>query len=62
MIEWRKSTRSDQGQADSCVELAQLPGAVGIRDSKNPAKPHLTVARETLKTFFTRIRSGELDR
>ncbi|HEX8347718.1 MAG TPA: DUF397 domain-containing protein, partial [Actinoplanes sp.] len=36
---WRKSTRSDNG-GSSCVEVARnLPGVVGIRDSKDPAGP-----------------------
>ncbi|WP_433479734.1 DUF397 domain-containing protein [Spirillospora sp. CA-142024] len=43
MIKWRKAHQSgDQG--DACVELARLPGAVAVRDSKDPDGPklHLT--------------------
>ncbi|WP_075899842.1 DUF397 domain-containing protein [Actinomadura sp. CNU-125] len=35
LIKWRKSSRSDS-QGDACVELAALPGGVGLRDSKDP--------------------------
>lgn len=41
---WRKSTRSG-GQSGQCVEIASLPGIVGIRDSKNTAGPKLAVSR-----------------
>jgi hypothetical protein len=43
---WRKSTHS--GSAGECVELASASAAIGIRDSKNPAAPHLTVSRTAL--------------
>lgn len=36
---WRKSTRSgDQG---ACVEMAAIPLAVAVRDSKDPGGPVL---------------------
>lgn len=62
MTVWRKSSHSGQVDTADCVELAQLDGTVGIRDSKHPADPHLSVDRETLWALFNRIRSGELDR
>jgi len=56
---WRKSERSNQ--QGSCVELADLHTAVGVRDSKDPAGPHLTFTRGQVADLATRIRKGELD-
>jgi hypothetical protein len=41
---WRKSTHSG-GNSGQCVEVASMPFAVGIRDSKNPAGPSLAFSR-----------------
>ncbi|MCM1020486.1 DUF397 domain-containing protein, partial [Micromonospora sp. XM-20-01] len=39
---WRKSTRSS-GNGGDCVEVADnLPGVVGVRDSKDRQGPALT--------------------
>ncbi|MFI7574496.1 DUF397 domain-containing protein [Micromonospora sp. NPDC049497] len=47
---WRKSTRSGNGE---CVEVADnLPGVVGVRDSKDPAGPVLTFARGSWRVFL----------
>ncbi|SEF86576.1 protein of unknown function [Thermomonospora echinospora] len=59
-IEWRKSSYSDAGSGD-CVELATLPGVVGIRDSKNPAAGHLQVGRRHLAALFTEVKTGRHD-
>ena len=39
--DWRKSTRSSD--TATCVEVAFAGPAVGIRDSKNPTGPILTL-------------------
>jgi hypothetical protein len=57
---WRKSSYSGSGQSD-CVELALSDGAVGIRDSKNPQTPHISVGREALANLLTQIKAGKLD-
>ncbi|RKS79381.1 uncharacterized protein DUF397 [Actinomadura pelletieri DSM 43383] len=62
-IEWRKSSRSGAGggTAGDCVELASLNGKIGIRDSKNPRKGHLTVGRDVLRDLVNEIKTGDLD-
>ncbi|MCX5049863.1 MULTISPECIES: DUF397 domain-containing protein [unclassified Streptomyces] len=41
-MNWRKSTYSDGGEGDTCVEVAPLPTRIAIRDSKAPARATLT--------------------
>ncbi|MEU8802142.1 DUF397 domain-containing protein [Spirillospora sp. NPDC048819] len=45
---WRKSTHSGSNGGD-CVELARLPDAVAVRDSKDPDGPVLLVTGATLR-------------
>jgi hypothetical protein len=59
---WRKSSHSGVQQGD-CVEVADLgSGLVGIRDSKHPDLPHLTVTSAALGGLVTWIRSTEHSR
>ncbi|MEU8260899.1 DUF397 domain-containing protein [Micromonospora sp. NPDC048999] len=49
---WRKSRRS--AQTNDCVEVAtNLPGVVGVRDSKDPAGPVLTFDPYAWRVFVT---------
>jgi hypothetical protein len=56
---WRKSSfSSDSGQ---CVEVASnVPGIVGVRDSKNPAGPALIFTPGEWSTFLTGVKGGDL--
>jgi hypothetical protein len=57
---WRKSSRSDT-QGNNCVELAQLnAGAIGIRDSKNPAGGHVSLTNTQFATLLADIKAGDL--
>lgn len=56
---WRKSSRSNQEGA--CVEVADLHTTVGVRDSKDPAGPHLTFSRDAVADLAARIRKGDLE-
>ncbi|MDX3732459.1 DUF397 domain-containing protein [Streptomyces caniscabiei] len=48
---WFKSSySSDQG--DDCVEVAPLPSAVRVRDSKRPAGPALTLSHAAWGPFI----------
>ncbi|MEU7981911.1 DUF397 domain-containing protein [Micromonospora sp. NPDC049081] len=52
---WRKSTRSNAG--GNCVEVADnMPGIVGLRDSKDPTGPVLTFAPRAWTRFLTSIK------
>jgi hypothetical protein len=55
---WRKPSRSNGGQQNSCVEVARgLRGVVAVRDSKDPNGPVLTVAPSAWAGFTARLRS-----
>ena len=59
---WRKSSRSGSSNVNlDCVEVAALPGAVGVRDSKNPIAGHQTVSREAFAGLVKRIKADGLD-
>ncbi|WP_422735310.1 DUF397 domain-containing protein [Micromonospora sp. WMMD729] len=48
---WRKSTRSGSSGGD-CVEVADnLPGIVGVRDSKDPDGPALVFGPASWRAF-----------
>ncbi|TMQ92808.1 DUF397 domain-containing protein [Actinomadura soli] len=57
---WRKSSRSTQGTSEQCVELAQLPNGIGLRDSKAPDTGHLTLTPEAFTTLLTQAKRDEL--
>lgn len=61
LANWRKSNRSNHGGEGDCVEVAELPGRVAMRDSKDPAGPVLAFACAEWRAFLGSIRSGELD-
>ncbi|MEU9837554.1 DUF397 domain-containing protein [Streptosporangium sp. NPDC048047] len=58
---WRKSSRSSDN-GGQCVEVASnLPGAVAIRDSKNPSGPALLFAPAAWRSFVGEVKSGGFD-
>ena len=58
---WRKSTRSGNN-GGNCVEVARnLPGAVAVRDSKDPDGPVLIFAPTEWQAFAAGVSAGEFD-
>lgn len=54
---WRKSSRSNGGgEQTDCVEVAEYPDRVVMRDSKNPAGPMLAVPRAQWRAFLNDLR------
>ncbi|WP_433535054.1 DUF397 domain-containing protein [Micromonospora sp. CA-249363] len=52
---WRKSRRSGSS-GGNCVEVADnLPGVVGVRDSKDPAGPALTFGPSAWQVFVAQV-------
>ncbi|WP_406515747.1 DUF397 domain-containing protein [Streptomyces sp. NBC_00873] len=54
--QWRKSSYSN-GAGGECVEVAELPSAVGVRDSKQPQGPWMAVAPGTWARFVASLRT-----
>jgi hypothetical protein len=58
---WKKSARSGNS-GGNCVEVASnLPGAVAVRDSKNPTGPALVFAPGQWDAFLSDVKSGQFD-
>ncbi|QMU67409.1 DUF397 domain-containing protein [Streptacidiphilus sp. P02-A3a] len=56
---WFKSSYSNNGGA--CIEAAPgfLPGAVPVRDSKDPEGPALVFGADAFIAFVQAVKSGE---
>ena len=59
-VTWHKSSRS--GAAGHCVEIAETPAAVLVRDSKDANGPVLRFAVAGWQGFIAGVRDGEFDR
>ncbi|WP_406160585.1 DUF397 domain-containing protein [Streptomyces sp. NBC_01005] len=51
---WRKSSYSN-GTGGECVEIADLESAVGVRDSKQPRGPRISVRRSAWERFVASL-------
>ncbi|MFB4295651.1 DUF397 domain-containing protein [Actinomadura sp. NTSP31] len=61
MIKWWKSSRSGGVNDNACVEVADLGGRIGVRDSKDPDGPRLGFSADDFGGLLARIRRGEMD-
>jgi len=57
---WRKSGRSSPS-SDNCVEIAFVPGGVGVRDSKNREGGILEFTEDEWSAFVAGTKEGEFD-
>jgi hypothetical protein len=58
-LHWHKSRRS--GAAGHCVEVAETPATIHVRDSKDKSGPVLRFAAADWTAFIDGVRSGEFD-
>ncbi|MFG1852160.1 DUF397 domain-containing protein [Actinomadura geliboluensis] len=61
MTNWRKSSYSGGSATSDCVELACSPQAVGVRDSKDPSGPRITLPVERFRCLAADIKRGAHD-
>ncbi|WP_243717074.1 DUF397 domain-containing protein [Actinomadura darangshiensis] len=55
VTKWRKARQSD-GQGGACVEVARLPEAVAVRDSKDPNGPRLLLTPHAFDTILNDLK------
>ncbi|MEU8799334.1 DUF397 domain-containing protein [Spirillospora sp. NPDC048819] len=58
---WRTSSRSNT-QGNECVEVADLGGRIGLRDSKAPEAGHLALNPEVFATLLASVKRDEIPR
>ena len=56
---WRTSSRSNGEMA--CVEVAVVPGCVGVRDSKDRSGPALMLPPSAWQAFMQDVQVGSFD-
>lgn len=56
---WRKSSYSGPGDGNECVEIANSPTHVAVRDSKAPAKATLTFPTKAFAPFLDALKGTE---
>jgi hypothetical protein len=59
MDNWRKSSYSGPGDGNECVEIANSPTRVSIRDSKAPARATLTFPTGAFAAFVEVLKTTD---
>ncbi|MFI6015888.1 DUF397 domain-containing protein [Streptomyces sp. NPDC051243] len=57
---WRKSSYSGGGDGNNCVEIANSPTHISIRDSKVPARATLTFPTGAFALLIEAVKSPHL--
>ncbi|MFB6552963.1 DUF397 domain-containing protein [Streptomyces sp. NPDC056405] len=57
MDNWRKSSYSGPGDGNECVEIANSPTHVAVRDSKAPARATLTFPPKAFAPFLEALKT-----
>ncbi|MGW3727729.1 DUF397 domain-containing protein [Streptomyces sp. F001] len=55
---WRKASYSGGGDGNDCVEIANSPTRVAVRDSKAPARATLTFPAGAFAPFLDALKSA----
>jgi hypothetical protein len=53
---WRKSSYSGEGDGNACLEVAGSPTRIAVRDSKAPARAHLTFPAHAFTAFVDALK------
>ncbi|MGW6454656.1 DUF397 domain-containing protein [Streptomyces sp. NPDC055078] len=59
-IQWRKSSKSTDGEGNNCLELAEHGGEILIRESDSP-NVIIRTTRAKLNAFLGGVKEGEFD-
>jgi hypothetical protein len=54
---WRRSSYSGGGDGNNCVEIANSPTIVAIRDSKDTARATITVPAGAFASFVAALKA-----
>ncbi|MFE0901748.1 DUF397 domain-containing protein [Streptomyces rochei] len=57
-IDWQKSSYSEGGDGNTCVEIAPLATRVAIRDSKDPSQGTVTVPLEAFTALVQNLKTA----
>ncbi|WP_155054026.1 DUF397 domain-containing protein [Streptomyces blattellae] len=60
VLHWQKSSFSQGGDGNTCVEVAATPTALQLRESDTPTT-HLTTTPTALAHLLTGIRTGAVN-
>ncbi|MFD4956358.1 DUF397 domain-containing protein [Streptomyces sp. NPDC058451] len=56
-VNWRKSSYSGGGEGNNCVEIANFPTHIAVRDSKAPTRATLSFPAGAFTAFVEDLKS-----